>query len=284
MLWLGGIAVLTNPLFVERELEHQWSDSGAEFLILLDHLYPKAEKVVPKTRIRVMIATSIREYLPFALKLLYPIKARKDKLFTAVPYRRRESLFNFSELIDRTPPHAGTSAAAPEGLALLQYTGGTTGKPKGAMLTHRSILANVVQMTSWLPELKTGDVRFLSVLPFFHVFGMTVSMNLGLYSGCTLVITPRFNPEDILKIIERKNITLFPGVPTIYSALLSHPRLGSFDLSSIRFCITGAAPMPLEMIRQFEQITGSVIVEGYDPFNSYGYPGGLNQKLINPIN
>jgi len=261
VLWLGALAVLTNPLYVEREIEHQWGDAGATVLVVLDHLYPKVEKVLPKTNVRLLVVTSLREYFPFILKVLYPIKARQKKLFTAVPYGG--GVLNFSELIRRTAPTASPCQARLNDLALLQYTGGTTGVAKGVMLTHRNILANVVQISSWFPDLHCGRERFLSILPFFHVFGMTVSMNFPLYAGCTAILVPRFEAEDLLKTIHKRKPTLFPGVPTIFTALMHHPQLQSFDLSSIRFCVTGSAPMPVEVLRRFEDLTGGIIIEGY---------------------
>jgi long-chain acyl-CoA synthetase len=261
-LWLGAIAIMTNPLYVERELLHQWTDSEAEFLFVLDHLYPKAAKVIPKTAIRKVIATSIREYLPLHLKYLYPIKARLKKLFTSVPYDG-SSIVNFSRLAASNRPEPIPCAASPDGIALLQYTGGTTGIAKGAMLTHGNILANVVQLVSWFPELQCGKERFLAVLPFFHVFGLTVSLNLAVYTGCAIIIMPRFDPDELIGLIEKRKPTIFPGVPAIYTALMAHPKIDSFDLSSIRFCVTGSAPMPVEILRTFEQKTGSIIVEGY---------------------
>lgn len=261
-LRLGAIAVMTNPLYVERELLHQWTDSEAEFLIVLDHLYVKAAKVVPQTAIRGIIATSIREYLPFPLKFLYPIKARFKKLFTSVPYDGNR-IINFRKLATSNRPELIPCAASPDEIALLQYTGGTTGIAKGAMLTHRNILANVVQLASWFPELHSGRERFLAVLPFFHVFGLTVSLNLAVYTGCASIIVPRFVPDELISLIEKSKPTIFPGVPSIYTMLLAHPKVDSFDLSSIRFCVTGSAPMPVEILRNFEQKTGSIIVEGY---------------------
>jgi long-chain acyl-CoA synthetase len=262
VLWLGAVAVMTNPLYVERELEHQWTDSEAEALIVLDHLYPKARSVLPKTRIHLVIATSLKEYLPFPLKYLYPLKAWREKRFTAVPYDGK-SLFNFSELIGSAPSSFLPCGAEPGGLALLQYTGGTTGKPKGAMLTHANILANVLQLVAWFPGMRRAGERFLGVLPFFHVFGMTVAMNMPVYTGCAMLLLPRFDPEAVLKAIHKLKPSLFPAVPAIFSALLANPHLASHDLSSIRYCITGAAPMPLDLLKKFEEITGSVIVEGY---------------------
>ncbi|MFZ2446121.1 MAG: long-chain fatty acid--CoA ligase [Syntrophobacteraceae bacterium] len=262
VLWLGGVVIMTNPLYVEREMEHQWTDSEAEFLFILDHLYQKAEKIIPKTGIRKIIATGIREYLPFHLRLLYPLKARIKKLFTAVPYDGAR-IHNFSKLLASHRPDPIACAASPDGLALLQYTGGTTGIAKGAMLTHRNIIANVVQLVSWIPDLDCGRERFLAVLPFFHVFGLTVALNMALYTGCAVIIMPRFNAGEVIDFIEKKKPTIFPGVPAIYSALMAHPRIDSFDLSSVRVCVTGSAPMPVETLRRFERKTGSTIIEGY---------------------
>jgi long-chain acyl-CoA synthetase len=261
-LWLGATVVMTNPLYVERELTHQWRDSDAELLFVLDHLYPKAQKVLPDTKIRTAIVTSLKDYLPIHLRYLYPLKARFEKLFTSVPYDNT-SVVSFTKMIGKNRPDPIPGAATPDGLALLQYTGGTTGISKGSMLTHRNIVSNVVQLTSWFPDLNRGKDRFISVLPFFHAFGLTVALNLAIYTGCSIILLPRFDADEVIRTIKKKRPTIFPGVPAIYTALLSHPKVDSFDLTSIRFCVTGAAPMPVEIIRRFEQKTRSIIVEGY---------------------
>lgn len=289
-LWLGGVVVMTNPMYVEREMEHQWKDSEAEVLIVLDHLYPKIEKALPRTSVRKVIVTGIRDYLPLHLKLLYPLKAKKQKLFTAVPYDERT--LSFSKLIKSTPPSPPPCKVKLDDLALLQYTGGTTGVAKGVMLSHRNILANVMQISSWFPDLKCGNERFLSVLPFFHVFGMTVALNMVLYTGSTTILVPRFEINEFIKILHKSRPTLFPGVPTIFVALLNRPDIGSYDLSSIRFCITGSAPMPLEVLRKFEAMTGSVIIEGFgltesspvvhcNPIEGVRKPGSIGIPLPN---
>ncbi len=261
VLWVGAIVVLTNPLYVERELEHQWGDAEAEYLIILDHLFPKVEKVLGKTKMRRVIVTSLKEALPFPLRYLYPLKARANKLFTAVPYT--EAVLNFTKLIDSHRPEPPPFAADPDAIAALQYTGGTTGVSKGVMLSHRNLVSNVVQLVAWFPTLRFGVERFVGILPFFHVFGMTVTMNLPLYSACTIIVVPRFEVNDLLKTLQKTKPTLFPGVPTIFVAIVNHPKIRSFDLSSIRYCITGSSPMPLEVLRKFEEFTGAIIVEGY---------------------
>ncbi|MGA7876283.1 MAG: long-chain fatty acid--CoA ligase [Desulfoferrobacter sp.] len=261
VLWLGGVVVMTNPLYVEREMKHQWVDSEAKFLVVLDHLYPKVSKVLPKTGIKKVIATSIKDYLPFPKNWLYRLKTLKDKLFTAVPYG--ENVFNFTRLIESTSPTPPSCPANLDDLALLQYTGGTTGVAKGVMLSHGNILANVAQIAGWFPELNWGKERFISILPFFHVFGMTVAMNFPLYTGSTVTLVPKFDVDDFVETLQKTKPTLFPGVPTIFVAIVNHKDISSFDLSSIRFCITGSAPMPLEVLKKFEELTGSIIIEGY---------------------
>ncbi len=288
-LWLGAIVIMTNPLYVERELVHQWADSDAEFLFILDHLYPKAEKALSKTGIRTTIVTSVKEYLPLPLRYLYPLKAHLKKLFTSVPYDGIH-LLSLKKVMAQKRPDPIPCAAAPDNLALLQYTGGTTGITKGAMLTHRNILSNVVQLASWFPDLNCGKERFLSVLPFFHVFGLTVGLNLSIYTGCAVTVMPRFDTDEVIKTIKKKKPTIFPGVPAIYTALMAHPKVDSFDLSSIRFCVTGSAPMPVEVMRRFEQKTGSKIVEGYglseaspvthaNPIDGMRKPGSIGVPL-----
>ena len=170
-LWLGAVVVMTNPLYVERELISPVDGLRSGISVRSRPSLPKAEKVLPETGIRTVIATSIKDYLPVALRYLYPIKARLKKLFTSVPFDGTR-VVSFKKMIDQNRPEPIACAAEPDGLALLQYTGGTTGISKGAMLTHRNIVSNVVQLTTWFPDLNCGKERFLSVLPFFHAFGL----------------------------------------------------------------------------------------------------------------
>ena len=288
-LWLGGVVVLTNPLYVERELEYQWADAEAEFAIVLDHLYPRVEKILPHLKIQKVIVTSLTEYLPLLLKWLYPLKAKRSKLFTAVPYGER--VLSFSQLIRNTPANPLPLAASLDDLAALQYTGGTTGTPKGVMLTHRNLLSNVIQLAAWCSDyLRYGEERFLAILPFFHVFGMTVAMNLPLHMGCTAILVPRFEIDNFLKVLMKSKPTLFPGVPSIFIAIVGHPKVRSYDISSIRLCITGSAPMPVEVLRRFEELTGCIILEGYglseaspvthaNPISGVRKPGSIGLAL-----
>mgnify|MGYP003771952359 CR=1 FL=1 len=260
-LWNGAVPVLTNPLYVEREMVHQWTDSETEYLVVLDHLYPKVRNVLGKTGIKKVIVTSLREYLPRLYRLLYPIKARRGNLFTAVPYG--EDILNFTRLIRSHEPSTLPCTVEPDDLAVLQYTGGTTGIAKGVMLSHRNLVANVNQIIAWFQKIERGKERFVAILPFSHVFGMTVGMNLTLYTGCAAIIIPRFEINEFMKILHKTRPTVFPGVPTIFVAIVNHPKVQDYDLSSIRLCVTGASPMPAEVLRRFEELTGSTIVEGY---------------------
>jgi len=288
VLWLGAVVVMTNPLYVEREMEHQWGDAEAEFAVVLDHLFPKVEKVLPQTKVRAVIVTSLREYFPLHFKWLYPIRAWQKKLFTAVPYS--DTVLNFSRMIRSAQPSEHPCAASLDDVAMLQYTGGTTGVIKGVMLSHRNILANVAQLAAWFADIRWGAERFLALLPFFHVFGMTVAMNLPLFAGSTLILVPRFEVKELIGTVQKRKPTLFPGVPSIYTAILHHPKIGSFDVSSIRFCVTGSAPMPVEVLRNFENLTGSIIVEGFglteaspvthaNPINGVRKPGSIGLPL-----
>jgi len=242
-------------------MEHHWNDAGVEVLIVLDDLYPRVEQVLPKTVIRPVTVTSLREYLPFYLKWLYPLKAKKQNLFMNIRYD--DKVRNFTALIRQSQPLATGCSLRSDDLALLQYTGGTTGVAKGVMLTHANILANVMQISAWFPELRRGKERLVAILPFFHVFGMTVNMNWALFTGSTIILVPKFQVDEFLKLLHKSKPTIFPGVPTIFVAIVNHPKIADYDLSSIRFCITGSAPMPVEILTQFEKMTGSVIVEGF---------------------
>lgn len=261
-LMIGAIVVQNNPLYTERELEYQLQDSGAETVVVLDLLYPKVEKIMPNTPLQHLIVTSIKDFLPFPKNLLYPLKLKKDGQYVAIP--KKENVYHFLPLLraQLTTP-IQVEIDTKEDLALLQYTGGTTGRSKGVMLTHHNLVANVIQESKWLYKAKRGQERFLGALPFFHVFGMTAVMNFSLMMAGTMILVPRFNPEEVLEVIQKQRPTYFPGAPTMYIALLNHPKTKEYDLSSIVACISGSAPLPLEVQEKFEALTGARIVEGY---------------------
>lgn len=261
-LMAGVIVVQTNPLYVERELEHQMNDSGALLIITLDLLFRRVMNVYPKTKLQYVIVTSIQDYLPFPKSLLYPIIAKKDGLDRTVTYGR--GVFAFKTLLDEASDTPLIEEVDAENdLALLQYTGGTTGLAKGVMLTHYNLVANTIQTQAWCYRCKPGQERYLAALPFFHVFGMTVLMNQSIRMAGTLYLVPKFNPGEILKLIDQAKPTIFPGAPTMYVSLLNHPRVQSYDLGSVEICISGAAPLPAEVQEQFERVTGGRLIEGY---------------------
>jgi long-chain acyl-CoA synthetase len=262
-LLAGGIVVQTNPLYTEHELEYQLADSGASVLVTMDILYPKAEKVKGKTPVKHWIVTGMQEYLPTVKKWLYPLVQRKQNM-PIVRIEESETVHLFRTIVSRKETAPIEVDIDPvEDVALLQYTGGTTGHPKAAMLTHRNLIANTLMCAHWVYKCEKGKETVLGVLPFFHVYGMTTVMNLSVMMASKMVLLPRFDVKQTLKAIERTRPTMFPGAPTMYIALLNEPDLAKYDLSSINVCISGSAPLPVEVQEQFERVTGGKLIEGY---------------------
>ncbi|TCP66455.1 long-chain-fatty-acid--CoA ligase [Baia soyae] len=262
-LFIGAVVVQTNPLYMERELEHQLTDSGSETIICLDLVLPKVQNVKSKTQLKRVIVTSIKDYLPFPKNVLYPLTLWKDGIKLTHEYDK--DTHAFKRLIAKALP---TPVTPPEtdpihDVALLQYTGGTTGLSKAAMLTHRNLIVNSIQASYWLYKVKRGTEKILGVLPFFHVYGMTVVMNYAMYQAATMILIPRFDCEMILKTIVKERPTLFPGAPTMYVAIINHPNIQKYDLSSIDACVSGSAALPVEVQEKFEKLTGGRLIEGY---------------------
>ncbi|CDO01692.1 Long-chain-fatty-acid--CoA ligase [Oceanobacillus picturae] len=262
-LMAGAVVVQTNPLYKERELEYQLKDSEASFIICLDVLLPTVTNVIPKTSIMHTIVTGIKDYLPFPKNMVYPfIQKRQYKMVVKV--EESEITHSWQKAISALETAYQKVDIDPmEDLALLQYTGGTTGYPKGVMLTHYNLVANVQMCDAWLYNTKGEEDIVLGVLPFFHVYGMTTVMNNSIMVGSKMVLLPKFDAKEVLKTIDKQKPTLFPGAPTIYIGLLNHPDLSNYDLSSIEACISGSAPLPIEIQEQFEKLTGGKLVEGY---------------------
>jgi long-chain acyl-CoA synthetase len=259
-LSIGAVVVMTNPMYVEREMAHQFGDAGAKVLVGLDHFLPRIEKIWKETPVEQLIITSIRDYLPFPLSVLYPLKARKQKLNLRVPYG--ESVHSFKRLVKDSPGNPPRPEVAMDDLALLQYTGGTTGIAKGAMLTHRNLMANVIQLIAYCP-FKRGQERLLCVAPFFHVLGMTVLMNFSVCMSASMILLPRFEINNLLKTTVKTRPTIAVLVPTIFAAMVNNPEISRCDISSINYCFSGSAPLPIEVMNQFEEITGGIILEAY---------------------
>ncbi|WML47334.1 AMP-binding protein [Neobacillus sp. PS3-34] len=263
ILFAGGIVVQTNPLYMERELEYQMKDSGAKAIVTLDILYPRVSKVMAQTDLEHVIVTAIKDYLPFPKNLVYSF-IQKKQYGIVVNVRHEGNTHLLAEILKR--PEAMLEEMDfnfKEDIALLQYTGGTTGFPKGVMLTHENLVSNASMCQAWLYKCKRGEEIILGILPFFHVYGMTTVMILGVMQAHKMVLLPKFDAETTLKTIQKQKPTLFPGAPTIYIGLLNHPDLKKYDLSSIDSCISGSAPLPVEVQQKFEEVTGGKLVEGY---------------------
>ncbi|WP_214846796.1 AMP-binding protein [Exiguobacterium sp. s193] len=259
VLYAGGTVVQVNPLYTDRELEQILVDSSAKMLITLDLLYPKATRVKASTTLTTIVTTSVADYLPFPKNKLYPIKSRKDNNIIV------DTTGSIPFVSHRNHPSIEPVLIDPkEDIAVLQYTGGTTGAPKGVMLTHFNLSANVEQIGHWFYKYSRGDGRkLLAVVPYFHVYGMTCNLNFGIFNAYEQIILPKFEIEQVLKTIDKEKPNLFPGAPTMYVGLLNHPKLKKYDLSSIEACISGSAPLPVEVQEKFERVTGGRIVEGY---------------------
>lgn len=260
-LAVGAIVVPCNPLYVAREMEYQLKDSGAETIITMTRFYNMIKEIQPKTNLKNIIVTNIKDYFPGFLSFLYTV-AKEKKEGDRVELAKED--YSFTDL---TKKFAGKTPPAVEVLptdrAVFLYTGGTTGVSKGAVLQHRNLVANCFQVKSWCTDYEDGKEVILGVLPFFHSYGLTTILNLGLLNGAKLVLLPRFVLADALKTIDKQKPTLFPGVPTIYVAINNAPDLNKYDIKSIKVCISGAAPLPVEVQQQFEKNTGGKLVEGY---------------------
>ena len=263
ILYAGAIVVQTNPLYKEREISYLMSDSGAKAIITLDLLFPRVSSIMKETELENVIITSIKDYLPFPKNILYPfVQKKENQLIVNVEHRGVHHLYNEimkSTVADEIPLDFDFE----KDLALLQYTGGTTGPPKGVMLTHKNLIANAEMCNAWLYKNVPGEEVTMGILPFFHVYGMTTVLIVSVMSGNKMVLIPKFDFKTALKEIEKQKPTLFPGAPTIYIGLLNHPDVEKYDLSSIKACISGSAALPVDVQEKFEKVTGGKLVEGY---------------------
>jgi long-chain acyl-CoA synthetase len=262
-LRLGAQVVNTNPLYVEREIEHQFNDAGVSVVVTLDFLWSyKLRGMLDRTKVEHVVVASIPDYLPFPLNILAPLKLKKTQQYVKVP--REPNVLFFKEIIKNNPPRPPRTEIPLDHIALLQYTGGTTGVSKGAMLTHGNISANCQQCRAWFPIVEEGKEVLLACLPYFHVFGMTVSLLFPVMAGAHIVLAP--NPRDIadlVKSITRYGVTIFPAMPALYAAINNFPQIDKLDISSIKGCFSGSAPLPVEVLERFENLTGGKITEGY---------------------
>lgn len=264
VLLAGGTVVQTNPLYTERELEHQLKDAGVKIIICIELVHPRVMAVKDRTPLEHVIVTSIKDYLPFPKNLLYPIVRKRDYPNLQLNIQYNDKTHRFVDLVKRGEAKEIPLNIEPKkDVALLQYTGGTTGLAKGVILTHFNLTANTQQCRAWMYKVDDGNERILAILPFFHVYGMTVVMNLSIMTRSKMIIMPKFDPITTLKTIQKEKPTLFPGAPTMYIGLINHPEINNYDLSSIKACISGSAALPVEVQQKFEDITKGKLVEGY---------------------
>ncbi len=258
----GCTVVNTNPTYTPRELEHQLKDSGAHAILLLSGLYERFAKIKDSTSVEHVIVTDVSSSLGFPFKGMVEKQLRAGGLLADVP--AGPGIHRFYDLLRSASPTPPSVSVDPDDVVLFQYTGGTTGVPKAAMLTHKNLVSNVLQLDAWMTQLEYGKEKTLGALPFFHVYGMTVGMLFNMFAGGELVVVPDpRNTNHILEIIHREKITLYPGVPAMYIAIVNHPRVREYDLHSVKACLSGGAPLPVEIQEKFEAITGGKLVEGY---------------------
>ena len=259
---LGATIVNVNPTYTPRELKHQFSDSGAETVIVLNSFVDKIREVQAETKLKRVIVTYIFDTLPFPASTLVRRAQQKEKDWVEV--KPSKDTFLFSDLLANyvaAPPIVKTSG---DDVALFQYTGGTTGAPKAAMLTHYNIMANTQQLINWVPGLEPGKERMMGAIPFFHVYGMTVAMCFALAIGAEMIIIPNPRPIDgVMEALHNEKATLFPGVPALYIGIINHKAVGNYNFRSIKACISGSAALPMEVQEKFGEITGGRLVEGY---------------------
>lgn len=261
VLKIGGTVVNYNPLYTEREIEHQIEDSETDVMVTLDLelLLPKLCTLLERTRLKAIIVGKMADILPFPKNLLFPWVKRHE--LAEVPGEPRFVWFN--DLVANDGRYHAVVIDPATDLAVLQYTGGTTGVPKGAALTHHNLQANAEQTVAWHPGAALGEERILGILPLFHVFALSAVLDYGIRVGAEIILLPRFELTTVLQTIARKRPTMLPGVPTLYNAINHCPELEKYDLSSLRYCVSGGAALPREVQQTFERLSGCTMVEGY---------------------
>jgi len=276
-LKMGAVVVFTTPLSEPEELARQVRESEATVLVTLTKLGRIARQVKENTRLRHVIFTNVKDYLPEPKRFWFTL-TREAKEGHVLPFQLEEGLWLLSAELYKHAPHAVEVEVRPDDLALIQFTSGTTAQPRGVMLSHRNLIANTLQTRHWIPSLREGKETCLSVLPFSHVYGMTVALNVPVALAATMILLPTFSTEQVLQAIRAYKPTLFPGVPTMYMAINNYPRVRRFGISSIKACLSGSAPLPVEVQEAFEKLTRAKLVEGY------GLTEATTATHANPLN
>ncbi len=289
---VGGIVVMNNPLYSDRELEHQFNDSGAKVLITLDLFCKRMIALRPKTGIRQIIYTSIGDYLPFPKNYLFRLVAEKKGLAAAVP--AIADVYNWKDILTKTAPNPPAVDLSFDDVAMYQYTGGTTGVSKGAMLTHRNISYNAQQFTAWFPGMKGGKQLCLAAPPYFHAFGLTAAMNASIQMGWAQLVIPKPQPNELLEAIRKFKPNIIYLVPTMFMGILNHPDFDKVDMTCIKLCGSGGGALPVDVLLKIEQKTGCPFAEGYgmteaspithiNPFGGLRKPGSVGVPIPNTL-
>jgi long-chain acyl-CoA synthetase len=261
ILRAGCVVVQTNPLYVEREIEGQFVDAGVRFAFVSDLFHARVAAVRDKTPLEKVVVTRLDDYMPWLTGKLFRLKMRLQRRLSSIRYD--EGTLAWSDVMGAAPVGAGAADVSVDDTAVYLYTSGTTGTAKAVVLSHGNVYANAYQCRAWFMDAEEGKEVFILALPQFHAFGMTAGMNLGLLLGAKLVVTPKFDAGQAMKLIERHKATLFPGVPAMYIAIIGHQDAARRDMSSIKYCISGAATLTAETKQRFEFLTGGTLVEGY---------------------
>lgn len=288
VLRLGAITVMNNPLYSDYELEHQFNDSGAKVLITLDLLGDRMIDLRPKTKINQIVYTTIGDYLPFPKNLLFSLVGKLKKLKKDV--KAAPHVYRWKECLSEYPPEPPEVKIGFDDVAMYQYTGGTTGISKGVCLTHGNLSKQTQQVASWFVGFQKGKDILLSALPYFHIFGLTTSMNFSIFMGWSQVLIPRPQPKELLEAIRNFRPTFAPLVPTMIIGMLDHADIKKTDMSCLNGVFSGAMALPVEIIRRFKELTGAVIVEGFgltegspithgNPINGIQKPGSVGMPF-----
>ena len=257
----GAVVVMTNPLYMEKEIVANMQDSGAEHMILLDMLWPRIDALRDRLPLRNFIVTSAADSLSFPLNWLYKLKKRRSNK-APIPYDNK-NVFAWQSFCKGARRYAAPIADPQRDPIMLQYTGGTTGLPKGVVLTHANLGTNCRQVLNIINVRPETHHTFISLPPFFHVYGLTTGLIIPMALASTTLPLPRYVPQDVLRLIDKRKPTIFPGAPSVYISLLQQKKLNKFDLGSIQICVSGSAPLPREIFRRFQEATGAAILEGY---------------------
>jgi long-chain acyl-CoA synthetase len=266
ILKAGGVVVATNPLYTAPEIEHQASDAGIEVMFVMTNFYNTIKKAQPNTKIKKLIVTNLKETLPPVMRLLFTL-AREKKGGFRIEGGLKEGDVWFQDVLAKYKDAARPAVQIdPDDTALFQYSGGTTGVSKAAVAMHRNVVGNTLQLRGWFVNMDEGNEIFLMGIPLFHVYGMVAGMSLAVATGSTMVMIPNVRDlKDVMDNIAKYKCTIFPGVPALYNGINNHPdvKAGKYNLTSIKACISGSAPLLRETKEQFEKLTGGKVFEGY---------------------